>query len=267
MTGIRRALLGALLALVASAASAEVLTLVSGDRITGKILSETKQTVRLRTPYGRLTVPRKAIATITRADGTVETVSASPGLPSSPAGRRAKLILVVTGNTFWQAWDPKEGADPGLRFEVRLDEEPLAAYLDSRTDPGEIRGAVVNAFAYDAESAKVETATLVSAAPPEVRPGRVVLRLDVRGATGEERRLRVAYQRNEGTAEDPSWRDLASAEAPVTLELDATTLVEVRQGRGEMEFSGFPRRKMKNIETFSLEMGTGAALDTPPDGS
>jgi len=246
---------GALFVLVAAAAAAEVLTLVSGDRITGKILSETARTVRVQTPYGRLAIPKKQIATITRADGKVETITASPSILSPDAKKVAKLVLVITGKTFWQAWDPKEVADPTLRFEVRLDEAPIAAYVDARADPGEIRGAVVNTFAYDAESSRVELPAQVTASPPEVRPGRIVLRLDVRGAAGEERRLRVAYQKNEGTLEEPAWRDLAAAESPVTLKIGDLSLVEVRQDRGEMEFSGFPRRRMKNVETFTLEMG------------
>jgi hypothetical protein len=258
--GLRRATAGGLATtlLLASLAAAEVVTLRSGDRITGRILSETPRTVRLQTPYGRLAIPRKQIATIVRADGTEERLNDPSGPPSNvPAAgteRLAKVVLIVTGKTFWQAWDPKEAGDPTLRLDVRLDEEPLVGYVDPKTDPGEIKGAVVNTFAYDAESVKIEVRPRASAAPPEVRPGRVVLRIDVAGGAGDNRRLRVAYQKNEGTPEEPAWRDLTAAEAAVTLKTDVPAFLQVRQDRGEMEFSGFPRRRMKNVETFHLEI-------------
>lgn len=244
---------------MSSLAAAEVLTLINGDRITGRILSETPRTVRVQTPFGRLVIPRKQIATIVRADGKEQTITevdpvASPSGPVVPAITLARVVLIITGKTFWQAWDRKEAADPTLRLEVRIDEGPLVTYIDPKTDPDEIKGAVVNTFAYDPETVKIEVQPQVSTSPPEVRPGRIVLKVDVAGGAGDNRRLRVAYQKNEGTSEQPAWRDLTSAEAAVTLKSDVPTFLQVRQDRGQMEFSGFPRRRMKNVESFKLEI-------------
>jgi hypothetical protein len=244
--------------LAGSLAAAEVVTLLNGDRITGRILSETPRTVRLQTAFGRLAIPRKEIKTILRADGAEEVITAVDPV-TSPVGpvvpdKLARVVLIVTGKTFWQAWDPKEAGDPSLRLDVRLDEEPLLGYVDAKTDPDEIKGAVVNNFAYDPETVKMEAQPRVTTYPPEVRPGRIVLKFDVAEGAADNRRLRVAYQKNEGTAEQPAWRDLTAGEAAVTLKTDVPNFLQVRQDRGQMEFSGFLKKRMKNVESFKLEI-------------
>jgi hypothetical protein len=40
----------------------------------------------------------------------------------------------------------------------------------------------------------------------------------------------------------------------VAVRPDATAVVQVRQARGRMEFSGFGRRRMKNVDTFRIEL-------------
>jgi hypothetical protein len=249
-----------LLALAGDAAS-EVVTLRDGDRITGRILSETPRTVRVETPYGRLAIPRKKVAKILRANGTEEVLNPpedrTPAPPPAAPEQKARLVLVLTGKTFWQAWDPKDKdtpADPTLRLEVRLDEDVVATYADSRLDPQDIPKAIANSFSFAPEDVRVQAAPRVEVAPPEVRPGRIVLKVDVAGGAGENRRLRVAYQANTGTAEQPAWRDLAESQLALVLRTDVPTFVQLRQDRGTMEFSGFPRRRMKGVETFHLEL-------------
>ncbi len=258
----RAALVAAALALaLATGARAEVVTLRDGDRITGKIASETARTLRLQTSYGLLRIPKSRIATIVRADGTEEVVNApeakAPVLVPAPEAK-ARLVLAITGTTFWQAWDPRDApADPALRLEVRLDEEVVATYTDSRQDPKEIPGAVVNAFSFAADDVHVSATPPVEAAVPEVAPGRIVLRLDVPPRGGGERRLRLAYQANTGSAEEPAWRDVVESSATLSLRTESPALVQVRQDRGRMEYSGFPRRRMKNVDTFRVEVAPG----------
>jgi len=96
----------------------------------------------------------------------------------------------------------------------------------------------------------------VEVAPPsvtreEIRLG-VTLPPDLAGA----RRLGIAYQVNDGTAEEPQWRDVVSAEQAVSLASGRTAEVRVAQSRGTMEYS---RKKMRNVETFT------ATLDDTPD--
>jgi hypothetical protein len=82
----------------------------------------------------------------------------------------------------------------------------------------------------------------------------VLLKLDLRAPARDARRLRLAYQVNAGSAEEPAWKDLVWAAADVTIDPGRPALVEVRQERGRMEFSGFPRKRMRNVETFELDL-------------
>jgi len=140
---VRRLLaLASALALLATTAGADVFVLVNGDRITGKRLrSATKRTVVVQTDYGRLTIPRSQVQKILKADGTEEYVAEGAPLPG------AKLSLIVIGQSFWQAWEPKSHpqVDPSLRLEVRVDGEVVATYTDSRPDPKDLPGATVSA--------------------------------------------------------------------------------------------------------------------------
>jgi hypothetical protein len=240
------------LGLLAASAGADVVYLTNGDKITGKFATSSRKSYVLMTPFGRLNVPRDKIWKIEKADGTEEVINA-PGAAALPTVR---LILVIMGSTFWQAWDPKDAAatDPALRFEVRLDEETVASYIDNKQDPDEIPKAVVNSFSFNSTDVTLEPAAGVHLPLPEARPGRIVLKIDVPVPPAGARRLRVAYQTNGGTAPDAAWKDLATAEASVELSREAPTFLQVRQDRGKMEFSGFPKKKMRLVDTFRLTL-------------
>jgi hypothetical protein len=173
----------------------------------------------------------------------------------------ARLILVVMGSTFWQAWDPKDaaGLDPSLRFEVRLDEEPIASYIDGKQDPNEIPRAIVNSFSFSPADVAMEPAAGVTVPLPEAKPGRIVLKIDVPAPPPGPRRLRVSYQTNGGSSADPAWKDVVTAESQVTLKEGLPVFMAVKQDRGRMEFGGFPRKKMKLAETFKLSVQPDAA--------
>jgi hypothetical protein len=136
---------------------------------------------------------------------------------------------------------------------VSLDEEVVATYSDAKTDP-DIKGAMVNSFSFAAEDVAVAAGERVLVLPPEVRPGRIALKIDVPLVEAPARRLRLAYQASEGPAEEKAWRDLASGSTDIQLRAEAPTFVRVDQDRGRMEFSGFPRKRMKYVETFKLDL-------------
>jgi len=255
---------GLALWLLAPALRADVFILHGGDRITGKPVLEGKRSFKVQTPYGVLTIPRAKVDRILRADGTEQLVNPDPvvTVATLPASRRARLILIITGKTFWQAWEPKGSPDPTLRLEVSLDEEVVATYVDAKTDP-DIPGAVVNAFSFAADDVAVITGEQALVLPPEPRPGRIALKIDV-AAREAPRRLRIAYQASEGPAEEKVWRDLATGATDVELRAESPTFVRVDQDRGRMEFSGFPRRRMKYVETFKVELSRDHAEVEPP---
>ena len=256
------AIVVALLIVPLASARADVFVLLTGDRISGKPVLNGKRAITVQTPFGRLVIPRSRIERIIRADGTEETVNqrliAAPAATPAPAVSRPvprpRLVLVIQGQTFFQAWDGKTAAkvDPSLRLELRLDEEPIASWVDAKTDP-EIKGVLLNTFSFAAEDVAAFAGRGVELAAPEVQPGRAVLKIGLATQTAR-RKLRLAYQVNDADAEHPAWRDRAEATTEVDLRPESPTIVQVRQNRGKMEFSGFLRRRMKNVETFQIDL-------------
>lgn len=248
-----RTLLASVLALVtAGAAGADVVFLTNGDRISGKVVTAGRKAYVLQTPYGRLNVPRVRIWKVEKPDGSEEVLNS----PDAAAVPTARLILVVMGSQFWQAWDPKDaaGLDPSLRFEVRLDEEPVASYIDSKQDPDEFPKAVMNSFSFNPADLALEPAAGVTVPLPEAKPGRVVLKVDVPVPPAGPHRLRVSYQTNGGSAAETAWKDVVTAESRVTLKEGIPVFMALKQDRGKMDFGGFPRKKMKLVETFKVSL-------------
>jgi hypothetical protein len=253
--------LAACLVLFAAWAGADVYYMSDGDRITGKTLSQASGFYKVDTPYGRVAIPKGRVAKIVHDDGREELL----GLPAAPppaerAAPAVHLVLTISGAAFYQAWDPKEGvpADPSLRLQVSLDEEAVASYVDGKTDP-EIPGAVVNSFSFGPADVTLAAGQGASLANPEARPGHITLKIDLPAGTAGERRLRLTYQGNEGTADSPAWRDMVDTLIHVDLRHETPTIVEIRQNLGRMEFSGsglfsaMGHKKMKNVDTFRIE--------------
>lgn len=235
------------------AARADVVVLTDGDRISGKVVGKTTRRVRLQTPYGQLVIPREKVDRIFRDDGTEELVSATPAPPvptPPPPPPPVGLVIVLRGHAFWQAWDPKAApSDPSLRLEVRLDEATVVDYTDANLDPEDLPKAVVNTFLFAPARLFVQPAERVLARPPELVSGEIRLALDLPGALAGRRRLRLAYQVNDGSSAAPRWRDVVQAGAEIELGPAAPLRVRVDQDRGLMEFS---KRVMRNVESFHV---------------
>jgi hypothetical protein len=252
---VRRLAVFLCLCLATAPAFADVYTLADGDRVTGKSVGVEGGIYKVQTAYGRLAIPRGRILKILHDDGREEILdsAAAAGAAATPAEAEGpELVLVVSGTGFWQAWSTKDPAfDPTLSFEVSLDEVRIATYADARADP-EIPGALMNAFSFDAESVTPAAAEGVGAGMPEIRPGRSTLRITLPTDRAGERKLRVAYL---GADADGNKRELASNSIYVEIKAEAPTFVRVKQDTGRMDFGGFPKKKMKNLETFRFEMG------------
>jgi hypothetical protein len=247
-------------ALLAGTAAADVFVMVNGDRVTGRQVAAGKRNLLVQTAYGRLSIPREKVERIIRDDGKVEVVNATDEAAAAmPLPEKTRLILVVLGRSFWYAWDPKEAPqqDSTLRLEVRLDESVVATYVDAHPDD-DIPKALVNTFSFSPEEIGREPGRGVLLPPPEARPGRIVLKIDVPDAMAGGRQLRLAYQINTGSASSPSWKDVAVATASCTLNADSPTFLQVKQDPGRMEFSGMMRRRMKLTETFRLDVAAEA---------
>jgi hypothetical protein len=239
--------------------------LINGDRISGKTVSKGKTTMVVQTSYGRLALPRSKIEKILWADGHEEVVTAPP-TPPAPQEPSLHLVLTVSGQAFWQAWSRRHKGkelDPTLRLDIRLDDQSIVTYVDTQLDPGDLPGAIVNSFSLNAGEVSVTAAEGVVAPPPETRRGRSVLKVDLPSARAGRRHLVVAYQGNDGTHDDPTWRDLVTGDLNLDLQKEAPTQVLVEQERGRMDYSGLLHKKMRNVDTFRVDV----RLPPSPSGS
>jgi hypothetical protein len=257
LRGAALSLAALLLAAVAAAAPprADVVHLKNGDRISGQVSGTTETSIRLVTPYGRLLLPREKIEKIVHRDGREEVMSPPPGGPRPP--RPVRLELRISGDSFWQAWDAHNApADPALRLLLAVDGQPVAAFTDRHLDP-DMPGAVTNAFAFDPAQTSRTLWNDTRAQEPDIAPGQAALRLDLLPPVIGERQLILKYQINLGSVEEPIWRDLAEAVGAFEATETGPSVVHVEQSRGNMTFGGILRRKkMKDVETFSIRLTT-----------
>jgi len=229
---------------------ADVVVLVNGDRVTGRVIGKITRRVRLQTPYGVLVIPADKVERIRRDDGSEELLNARPApaptpLPPPPP---ATLAVVVGGHSFWQAWDPKAAPeDPSLRLEVRLDDRVVASYTDVNLDPEDLPKAVVNSFVFSPERLFVSAAEGVTVAPPQLDAGQIRLAIAFPAELAGRRRLRLAYQVNDAGSAAPQWRDVVVAVCEVVLASGRVAVLRVSQDRGTMDYV---KRRMRNVETF-----------------
>jgi hypothetical protein len=253
---MRTSLAALALTLCAPWLGADVVTLVNGDRVTGRVVGKITRRVRLQTPYGSLVIPADKVERIRRDDGSEEVLNVRPVVPPPlppPPPPPATLVMVVGGDTFWQAWDPKAAPqDPSLRLEVRLDDRVVASYTDVNLDPEDLPKAVVNSFVFSPERLFLSAAEGVRAAPPELAAGQIRLPIVLPAELAGRRRLRLAYQVNDAGSAAGQWRDVVLAQGEVELASGGTAGVRVRQERGTMDYV---KRRMRNVETFHATLG------------
>jgi len=247
---MRRALAALALLLAAPPLLADVVVLTNGDRVTGKVVGRITRRVRVETPYGVLVIPADKVERIRRDDGREEVLNVAPAPAPTPPPPPppARLVVAVTGNAFWQAWDPKSAPlDPSLRLETRLDGRVVATYADVNLDPEDLPKAVVNSFVFSPERLFVSAAQGFVASPPELAAGVILLPLTVPAPFAGPHRLRLAYQVNDGSSTAPAWRDVVVAESDVSLASGAEARLRLHQDRGTVDYV---KRRMRNVETF-----------------
>ena len=247
------------LLLAAPLQGADVVVLVNGDRVTGRVVGKITRRVRVQTPYGVLVIPADKVERIRRDDGSEETlnVTPAPAPTPTPPPPPTTLVLVVSGHSFWQAWDPKSAPeDPSLRLEVRLDDRLIATYTDVNLDPEDLPRAVVNSFVFSPDRLFVSGGEKVTVSPPELVAGEIRLPMVLPTDLAGRRRLRLAYQVNDAGSAAPQWRDVILTGGEVALVPGSASRVRVLQDRGTMDFT---RRRMRNVETFRATLDAEAA--------
>ena len=110
----------------------------------------------------------------------------------------------------------------------------------------------MNTFAFTGDEAGM-AAPHVLLSPPEVQPGRVVLRVDVPRVVGENRRFGSSTR---STKPAPRARPGATwpwPPRPSPCAGKGRRPIQLRQDRGRMEFA---RKRMREVETFRIEIST-----------
>ena len=82
------------LVLCAPLVRSDVVVLVNGDRVTGRVIGKFTKRVRLQTPYGVLLIPSEKVERIRRDDGSEEVLNVvpvpTPPPPPPPRPRRSR---------------------------------------------------------------------------------------------------------------------------------------------------------------------------------
>lgn len=251
-------------ALGAGVVGADVVVLLNGDRVSGRVIGSVAKRVRLQTPYGVLLIPVEKVERIQRDDGSEQVlkVEAQPAPTPTPPPPPTTLVVAVTGASFWHAWDPKAAPeDPSLRLELRLDDRLIASYTDVNLDPEDLPKAIVNSFVFSPERLFVSGGEAVTVTPPALAASEIRLEVRLPQALAGERRLRIAYQLNDAGSATPRWRDVVVASTPITLVSGRSLRVRLQQDRGTMEYTRKQLRgvgQMRGVETF------GATLEVEP---
>ena len=245
-----------LLTLMASVARSEVFVLENDDRVSGQVLSEGERSFRVQTPYGQLVIPRTHIVQILANDGTQLFPTPTPTpIPTPTPAPACDLLFEVRGSVFWYAWPSRDSdVDPSLRLRVRIDGTPTATFIDTTLNPGAVDAPLVNSFSFGEDTLFLQPGAETRIAAPDVTPGRVQLYIAVPPEESGRRWLEVTYQINVGTAMEPEYRDVVTAGAEIALSVGELTRVVVAQARGRMEYSGLFNKRMKNVDTFQIEL-------------
>lgn len=256
--------LSAVLALLPrDTAATEVVHLKNGDILHGTVLTVGAKTVTVKTPYGRLIIPKADIEKIVYADGTEAEAGEKPSEapPKPPAPRppppRPQIALEIRGRSFWYAWQgsSREAADPRIRLRLSLGGAQVAELVDSKPDTVE-RTSVYNSFTFSpTDSQVVSNALGFTCSVNEAVDGRVVLKLELpEKPPEEEQELEMLYQVNEGTAELPRWLDAVARSFPVQVKAGKQAHVVIEQDPAGLEFTGLMRKRMKNVESFAVRV-------------
>jgi hypothetical protein len=260
---------------LASAAFAEVIYLNNGDVLHGTVIGASERAVTLQTPYGNLVIPKTEIRRIDYEGAEPQpSPEATPPPPSPddatsrttatmdrPVAGQASITLDVRGDSFWYAFtgSTDKPADARLRLRLFIAGEEAAVLADDKHDT-EDGATKYNSFTFAPEDTQIVstsegyTCHVEEVMDDEGREG-VLLLLGVPQASADQRvLLRMVYQVNEGSLEFPRWTNALSRSFPVPLEGGKETLLVLQQDASGLEFTGFFRRTMKNLESFQIRV-------------
>ncbi|MGH9336292.1 MAG: hypothetical protein ACRD21_21355, partial [Vicinamibacteria bacterium] len=249
-------------------AAAEVIRLNNGDVIHGTLVAANNTEVRLKTPYGELTIPKKDIDRIDyegsggggdpaperpRVTSTAGPVSGSTAATGDRD--RAALRLQILGRSFWYAFDspPEAPRDASIRLRVYVGSDRACTFVDAKPDT--VDGVTLyNSFTFSpTDSQLVESLEGYDCRVEKAGDGAVVLRVGLSpGSSSGLQTVRMLYEVNEGTARISRWIDAVSRSFSVQVAPGKEAVVLLEQNADALEYTGFFKKTMKNVELFQL---------------
>jgi hypothetical protein len=254
-------------AFLASSGAAEVVHLNNGDTIHGTLVAANNTQVTLKTPYGELVIPKKDIARIDYDESKAPPAPA-PGkggpaeapteaaAPRNTSGRAA-ITLEIRGRSFWYAFDAPAGlsVDPSLRLRMYVGGDRACTFVDEKPDT--VDGTILyNSFTFSPTDSRVlESLEGYECKVEKAQNGAVVLRLALppKASSGIQS-LRMVYEVNEGDQSTPRWIDAVARSLAIEVGPGKEATAVLEQNADALEFTGFFKKKMKNVELFQVSL-------------
>ena len=251
--------------LAAASAAAEVVYLNNGDAIHGTLVAANNTQVTLKTPYGELVIPKKDIARIdydvSGAPSASEGTSPLSVPPDPPAPRktseRATITLHIQGRSFWYAFDspPELSVDPSLRLRVYVGSDRACTFVDDKPDT--VDGVTLyNSFTFTpTDSRLLESVEGYDCKVKKAQDGAVVLRVTLPPtASSGVQSIRMLYEVNEGDKSLPRWLDAVARAFSIEVAPGKEAVAVLEQNAAALEYTGFFKKKMKNVELFQMSL-------------
>ncbi len=264
-------LAASLILAVAGLSPAEVVYLNNGDVLHGELVAANNTVITLETPYGKLVIPKKDIQRIdyegasvpSAATGTeapeVLRSSAAPVIPNKPNGPiahdRGVISLHLSGRSFWYAFESgsDNAADTRIRVRIYIGNARACTFEDEMPDTVD-GGTLYNSFTFSPTDALlIETLDGYQCSVLEAEEGDVSLRLDLPDSTSSDRQIvRMLYEVNDGDRSFERWEAVVSRSFSVEVGAGREAVVMVQQDASAMEYAGFFKKSMRNLELFQL---------------
>jgi hypothetical protein len=253
--------------LAAASVAAEVVHLNNGDAIHGTLVAANNTQVTLKTPYGELVIPKKDIARIDYDEskapepGAASPSSVAPDRSDPPAPRaasdRATITLQIQGRSFWYAFDSPPGlsVDPSLRLRLYVGDTRACTFVDDKPDT--VDGVTLyNSFTFSpTDSRLLDSQEGYDCSVEKARDGAVVLRVTLPpGASSGAPTVRLLYEVNEGDKSSPRWIDAVSRYFAIQVVPGKDAVAVLEQNADALEYTGFFKKKMKNVELFEMSL-------------
>lgn len=170
---------------------------------------------------------------------------------------RSAIVLNITGRSFWYAFEsPQENpADTRIRLRVYIGSARACTLMDEKPDT--IDGVTLyNSFTFSpTDSQVVETLENFECRVDKAEDGEVRLTVRLPSEVSSGRQLvRMLYEVNDGDRTLTRWLDVVSRSFSVEVEPGKETHVILEQDADALEYSGFFKKTMKNLELFQLNV-------------